>query len=108
MPDVTTIPRQHDPSLCPSWCNREHVDQAPNTGGFHHDAESVSVLVAAHDSIAEQLFVHASQWVPDGRPARRPLVELQNQSQALALLTADEAVDLATALLVAAAQVRDL
>jgi hypothetical protein len=106
MNDATTIARQHDPSLCPSWCSREHLGFAPETdsGAFHHDSES-DALLPAHQPDADSdqyLFVSVSQIVgPEGQ-AQPAVVELQDSKTTVAVLTPDEATELAQALLAAA------
>jgi hypothetical protein len=94
---------------CPTWCTREH-DAAPSSDGWHHDSETFGVVIGERPGgdWENQLFVNASQYVPGDGLARAARVELQDERATIARLTADEAVALATALLTAAAQVRNL
>lgn len=98
--------RQHDPSLCPSWCDREHLSQAIDTmaGGFHHDAAQWALLPATQPVRSEDryLYINTSQFVDDSGAARPPMVELRNTDDLAAVLTASEALQLAAALIAAA------
>jgi hypothetical protein len=72
--------------------------------GFRHDGEAVSVLPEFRqiDNRVDALHVKPSQFV-DGRGEARPAaVELQGDQRTLAVMTPDEATDLA---LLAAADV---
>lgn len=68
------------------------------TDGWHHDSSSKSIeLVDRGPDGAGQVFVHSSQYVsPDGN-VHPPIVEMQDESRTLALLTTGEARDAAKA-----------
>lgn len=113
MPDrIDTISQdlspQHDPSLCPPWCHREHLLTAAETdAGFHHDSDALSILTTTpspHHSGPEALNVTCSQFVPAEGPAHLPLVEIQDDSHTVALLNPGQARELG-ALLIARADV---
>jgi len=96
---------QQDPSLCPAWCAGEHL-RTMLTDGWHHDGSSVSIeLVDRGADGAGQVFVHSSQYVSLDGNVHPPIVEMQDESRTLALLTSGEARDLAKALTDVADQV---
>jgi hypothetical protein len=108
MTDATTVARQHDPSLCPSWCSREHLGFTPETdsGAFHHESDTDALLPAhqADPDGVQYLFVSVSQLVDTEGQAQPAQVELQDSARTVALMTSDEATQLAQALLAAAAK----
>ncbi len=75
MSDRTTNPRQHDPSLCPSWCAGEHLHTASETtsSAFHHDVEQWSLLPAVQglEGVDRYVYVTPSQFVPSAESRRR-------------------------------------
>jgi type II secretory pathway predicted ATPase ExeA len=109
MTDATTIARQHDPSLCPSWCDRQHLGFSLDelaAGAFHHDSPQWSLL-RAHQPYADgdaYLYVTASQSVDKRGQAQPTVVELTDDNSPAVILTPDEATELAQALLAAAAK----
>jgi len=95
---------QHDPSLCPPWCHREHLLTANEGDGFHHDGESSAVMPAFRQVIDEQdtIFVKPSRFVPLDGSSRPVLVELLDCSRMVAGLSPAEARELAQNLCAAA------
>jgi hypothetical protein len=92
------------PALCPDWCEHEHLGRAEDPCGFHHDGAVTAVGLGDADR-GEFLFVNVSQREEQGE--REPAyVEVQDERQTLALLTSDECVVLAHALLEGARQIR--
>lgn len=110
-------PRQHDRSSCPTWCDGEHLEHEPDPldSGFHHRAALLHLDLpdgVGRDDGYVQVVVSRYQPDPDDPEDYPPFVEVHASDNAgcldLALLTAEEAVDVATALLEAASRVRDL
>jgi len=108
--DTPTLSPQHDPSLCPPWCHREHLLDADEGDGFHHDGEPVVVVPAFRQCLDEpdQIFVKPSRFVPLDGSFRPVLVELQSSSHMLAGLSPAEARELAQTLCDAAALAEEL
>jgi hypothetical protein len=107
MTDATTIARQHDPSLCPSWCNREHLGFSLDKhagGSFHHESHAMLPTNQPHVDSDDYLFVVTSQFVDEAGETQPAVVELQDSKTTVAVLTPDEATELAQALLTAAAK----
>ena len=86
---------------CPPWCTFEHLGEGSDSCGFHHDGEvtTLNLIAAACDGAPVDLFVNVSQHVRVGGQVEEPHVEVQDAYRTLALLTPDEAVALAAALL---------
>ncbi len=101
---------QHDPSLCPPWCHREHLLDADEGDGFHHDGEPVVVVPAFRQCLDEpdQIFVKPSRFVPLDGSLRPVLVELLSPSHMVGGLSPSEARELAQNLCDAAALAGDL
>jgi len=101
---------QHDPSLCPPWCHREHLLTANEGDGFHHDGEPSAVMPAFRQVLDEQdtIFVKPSRFVPLDGSSRPVLVELLDCSRMVAGLSPAEARELAQTLCEAAALAEDL
>jgi hypothetical protein len=95
------------PALCPDWCEHEHLGRAEDPRGFHHDGAVTAVgLDGPEDpSRGDYLFVNVSQREQRGE-REPPYVEVQDERRTLALLTSDECVLLAHALLEGARQIR--
>jgi hypothetical protein len=95
---------QHDPALCPSWCNRSHLTTAPETqdASFHHDSDGIRIQPTASqdEDGPEALSVTCSQLIPAEGPGYEPRVEIQNDSRTIADLLPADARELAAALLV--------
>jgi hypothetical protein len=94
-------------NACPEWCEREHLGQIDDPCGFHHDGpvSTISLVNQVVPGVFVDLFVNVSEHTHHGDPVERPLVEIQDDHNTLALLTPDEAVSLAEALIGAAAVV---
>ena len=98
-----------DDSACPRWCQHEHLGEASDACGFHHDGE-VTIIGLDHDvatGLPADLFVNVSQHAQVSGPVELPLVELQDEHQTLALLTPGECLALSRALLEAAGQIAE-
>lgn len=98
-----------DTTECPAWCTREHLrdDRHPD---YFHDSTRWLLKPAGHAASSEDpvLSVHVAQYVPqDGEPWA-PVVELGPEGRESWRLTADEADELAVALLAAARRVTPL
>ena len=102
--------RQPSAELCPDWCEHEHLGLAEDPRGFHHDGAVTAVGLDGSErpggtGRGEYLFVNVSQR--EQRGEREPAyVEVQDERRTLALLTSDECVMLAHALLEGARQIR--
>ena len=108
-PDRVTHARQHDATLCPAWCDGEHLHTSKEQpdGGFHHDREQWSLLPAAQDVDAGgdvYVYVSVSQLVPaDGHP-EPAVVELADGLSRTHRLSPDEAIRVGEALVAAAGE----
>jgi hypothetical protein len=85
---------------CPTWCEHEHLGLADDPCGFHHDGPvtAVGLMGKQHPGRGDYLFVNVSQLEQQGE-LERPYVEVQDDQRTLALLTLDECMLLAQALL---------
>ncbi len=101
---------QHDPIPCPPWCHREHLLEADEGDGFHHDGEPAAVMPAFRQVLDEQdtIFVKPSRFVPLDGSSRPVLVELLDCSRMVAGLSPAEARELAQNLCAAADLAEDL
>jgi hypothetical protein len=99
----------NQPWSCPPWCAGEHLGQADDDDGFHHDGPVTTIWVE-HPVTAgrgQGLLVNVSLHVRSGARDEPSYVEIQDALQTLALLTPVECLALSRALLEAAATVAD-
>ena len=93
------------PTTCPPWCVVDHrLDDL--AAGFHHDGQPETVVPGYRLDVDEpdDLNVLLTQYVPAGSGEPWAVqVELQDRHRAVAVLTPLEALDLASALMRAAA-----
>lgn len=94
---------------CPSWCEHEHLGLAEDPCGFHHDGPVTAVgLVGRQDSgRGGYLFVNVSQLEHRGE-LEPSYIEVQDDRRTVALLTLDECMVLAHALLQGARSVCEM
>ncbi len=95
-------------SGCPSWCTQEHLGEGTDAGGFHHDGTATTVSAAREVTAGSPVDVHVtlSQHVrPDGTDEAAH-VEMMDNYRTVALLSAEEALRLAEALVLAARSLR--
>ena len=93
---------------CPSWCTQEHLGEGTDAGGFHHDGTATTVSAARDVTAGSPVDVHVtlSQHVrPDGTDEAAH-VEVMDNYRTVALLSAEEALRLAEALVLAARSLR--
>ena len=101
--------RQHDATLCPSWCDGEHLSTSPERpdGGFHHDRKQWALLPAAQD-VDERghvyVYVSVSQPVSGSGQPEHAVVELSDGLSRTHRLSPDEAIRVGEALVAAAAE----
>lgn len=106
-----TDSRQRNTQTCPTWCDGTHdgVTNIDKAKVVFHDSATAVIAPERHSDLETQyLYVKASREDHPGAGGQAPVVLLATDVAEIAQLTADEAVDLATALLQAAAQVREL
>lgn len=89
---------------CPTWCEHEHLGEATDPGGFHHDSEVmwIPLVREVEPGVEATLFVSVSQHAGPQGPDGEPCVEVQDERHTVARLTPDEAVALSHALMEAA------
>jgi hypothetical protein len=99
--------RDYELGTCPTWCSGEHLGRADDMDGFHHDGPMTIILVEqpATERGGGNLYVNVSLHEQTGMTAERSYVEVQDESQTIALLTPIECLGLSRALLEAAAAV---
>lgn len=93
---------------CPDWCDGTHdgITKIDKAEVVFHDSTTVSIAPERHSDIETQyLYVKASREDYPGRGGRAPVVLLATDVAEIAQLTRDEAIELGTALLNAAAMV---
>lgn len=93
--------------VCPWWCEGQHLGWAEDDQGFHHDGP-VTIISIEHPVTEKRgydLLVNVSLHTQAGASPERPYIEIQDESQTLALLTPEECLSLCRALLDAAASI---
>ena len=100
--------RQHDATLCPPWCEGEHLSTSAERpdGGFHHEGQQWALLPAMQPQYDVDAFVYVSvaQFVPAEGEPQPALVELTDELGSTHRLTPDEAIRVGEALVAAAGE----
>ena len=74
MTNATTIHPQHDPSLCPAWCDgSDHLQHTLTVDGFHHDGPLTTIwLTSSSARDDDMLAVRVSAHVLPGETTPSP------------------------------------